>query len=87
MKRVGATSVDQLPLFATDDLIGGALLGADRVQEWRQIAPLLETRGLPKVDQVMGGRYVPAVVGLLQSSIWPRSCWQSAARTRRCGEF
>jgi hypothetical protein len=62
MKRAGATSVDHLPLFATDDLIGTALLGADRVQEWRQIAPLLETRGLPKVDHVMGGRYVPAVV-------------------------
>jgi hypothetical protein len=32
------------------------------VQEWKQIAPLLEERGLPKIDTVMGGRYVRAVV-------------------------
>jgi hypothetical protein len=62
MKRAGPKSLNNLPLFATDDVLGAALLGADRVQEWRQIAPLLETRGLPKVDKLMGGRYVPAVV-------------------------
>lgn len=62
MKRAGTASLDNLPLFATDDVLGAALLGADRVQEWRQIAPLLETRGLPKVDKLMGGRYVRAVV-------------------------
>jgi hypothetical protein len=62
MKRAGAKSLDNLPLLATDDVLGAALLGADRVQEWRQIVPLLETRGLPKVDKLMGGRYVPAVV-------------------------
>jgi hypothetical protein len=56
-----ASSVESLPLFATDDVIGAALLGSERVQEFRQIVPLLEARGLPKVDQLMGGRYVPAV--------------------------
>jgi hypothetical protein len=56
-----ASSVELLPLFATDDVIGAALLGPKRVQEWRQIAPLLEARGLPKIDPLMGGRYVPAV--------------------------
>ena len=51
MKRAGTTSLDNLPLFATDDVLGAALLGAAaRVQEWRQMAPLLEIRGLPKVD-------------------------------------
>jgi hypothetical protein len=62
MKRVRVASFDNLPLFATDDVIGSALLGADRVQEWRQIAPLLEQRGLPKIDSQMGGRYMRAVV-------------------------
>jgi hypothetical protein len=62
MKRAGAKSLENLPLFATDDVLGAALLGADRVQEWRQIVSLLETRGLPKIDKLMGGRYVPAVV-------------------------
>src|SRR6516162_299036 len=50
------TSIKSLPLFATDDAIGAALLGKDRMQEWRQIAPILEARGLPKVDHLMGGR-------------------------------
>ncbi|MGB9389399.1 MAG: hypothetical protein WCB70_05315 [Xanthobacteraceae bacterium] len=62
MKRAGTTSLYKLPLFATEDVLGAALLGADRVQEWLQIAPLLETRGLPKFDKLMGGRYVRAVV-------------------------
>ena len=62
MTRAAKTSsVELLPLFATDDVIGAALLGPKRVQEWRQIAPMLEARGLPKVDPLMGGRYVPAV--------------------------
>ena len=56
------SSIESLPLFATDDAIGAALLGKDRMQEWRQIAPILEARGLPKVDHLMGGRYVRAVV-------------------------
>ena len=56
-----APSIESLPLFATDEVIGAALLGVGRVQEWRQVVPLLEARGLPKVDHLMGGRYVPAV--------------------------
>jgi hypothetical protein len=60
-KSAGAFSLDALPLFATDEIIGAALLGPKRVQEWRQIAPLLEGRGLPKLDPLMGGRYLPAV--------------------------
>jgi hypothetical protein len=56
-----ASSLELLPLFATDDVLGAALLGSERVQEWHQMAPLLEARGLPKVDDMMGGRYVPAV--------------------------
>jgi hypothetical protein len=60
-RAANASSIESLPLFATDEVIGAALLGADRVQEWRQIVPLLEARGLPKVDPLMGGRYVPAV--------------------------
>jgi len=57
----GKRNPESLPWFASDDLLGAALLGADRIQEWRQIAQLLEARGLPKIDQSMGGRYVPAV--------------------------
>jgi hypothetical protein len=61
VRAAKASSIESLPLFATDDVIGAALLGEDGVQEWRQVAQFLETRGLPKIDQLMGGRYVPAV--------------------------
>jgi hypothetical protein len=53
--------LDRLPLFADDKAIGGALLGPKRACEWPAIASLLESRGLPKIDMLMGGRYVPAV--------------------------
>src|SRR5262245_15465227 len=53
---------DFLPVFPTEEVIGAMLLGPGREQEWRQIAPLLEARGLPKVDPMMGGRYVRAVI-------------------------
>src|SRR5262249_45714741 len=33
-----ASGIQALPLFATDAVLGAALLGDDRVQEWRQIA-------------------------------------------------
>jgi hypothetical protein len=59
MTRYG---VEALPIFATDKEIGAALLGANRAQEWQEIAPILETRGLPKIDELMGGRYVRAVI-------------------------
>lgn len=54
-------SLDALPLFSDDLAIGAALLGRARAAEWRELAPLLEARGLPKMDQLLGGRYVPAV--------------------------
>jgi hypothetical protein len=52
---------DKLPLFADDLAIGVAVLGPERAREWTTLAGLYERQGLPKVDEVMGGRYVPAV--------------------------
>jgi hypothetical protein len=52
---------NDLPLFADDQTIGTALLGAQRAKEWSAVAPLYEREGLPKIDRLMGGRYVPAV--------------------------
>jgi hypothetical protein len=54
-------TIDGLPLFADDAAIGNAVLGPRRSDEWREIAALLENRGLPKMDPLMGGRYVPAI--------------------------
>jgi hypothetical protein len=60
-RQSSSRNVESLPLFATDDVIGAALLGPGRETEFKQMAPLLEARGLPKIDELMGGRYVPAV--------------------------
>ncbi len=61
MTRRPAIRLDDLPDFASDTEIGAALLGPGRACEWQRLAPLYERRGFPKVDPVMGGRYVRAV--------------------------
>jgi hypothetical protein len=53
--------IDKLPLFASEAALACALLGPGRTEEWHQIVPLLERRGFPTVDGLMGGRYTPAV--------------------------
>jgi hypothetical protein len=50
-----------LPIFASDEAVAEWLMGPGKANDWRQIAVILETRGLPKVDALMGGRYTPAV--------------------------
>jgi hypothetical protein len=57
----GAFTVENLPLFASDAEIGAALLGSKRASEWKVLAPLYERQGFPKIDPVMGDRYVPAI--------------------------
>ena len=52
---------DRLPLFATDEEIGEAVLGSDRRAEFKGLAILLERQGMPKISPLLGGRYVPAV--------------------------
>lgn len=54
-------TLDELPLFASEEQIATAVLGPGRTVDWRGIAPLLERRGLPGIDGLHGGRYVPAV--------------------------
>jgi hypothetical protein len=56
-----ARTIDSLPMFAADEDISVALMGPGKTGEWRQTAALLEPRGLPKIDAMMGGRYMPAV--------------------------
>ncbi len=57
----GLPKIDDLPMFAPDEAISVAFMGPGKTNEWKQIATLLERRGLPKIDALMGGRYVPAV--------------------------
>jgi hypothetical protein len=37
------------------------VLGPGHFQEWRERVPILERDGLPLIDELMGGRYLPAV--------------------------
>jgi len=54
-------TLDTLPLYADDMAIGEAVLGPKRAKEWVQMTPLLEAKGLPKIDAWHGGRCVPLV--------------------------
>jgi hypothetical protein len=54
-------TLDQLPAFASEDDLATALMGTGKTTAFRQIVPLLERRGFPTIDGLMGGRYVPAV--------------------------
>lgn len=54
-------ALHELPLFASEDDIAVALLGPGKASHWRAIAPLLERRGFPTIDGLMGGRYTPAI--------------------------
>lgn len=52
---------DRLPLYASDDEIGEAVLGWARKGEFKGLAVLHERQGMPRMSPVWGGRYVPAV--------------------------
>lgn len=50
-----------LPLFANDKQLAEAVFGKQRAKDWPRFVALYEGRGLPPLDAVAGGRYVPAV--------------------------
>jgi hypothetical protein len=51
-----------MPLYPTEAQIARAVLG-DRAKDWKRIAKVLEDKeGLPRINELMGGRFWPAVV-------------------------
>lgn len=54
-------TLDNLPLFASEEAIAAAVLGPGKTVEWRGIVRLLENRGFPRIDGLHGGWYVPAI--------------------------
>lgn len=54
-------SLADLPLYASDAQLARTICGAAHEKEWTRFVLLHEGRGLPKIDPVLGGRYVPAV--------------------------
>ena len=59
--RRGQMTIEQLPLFADEKSLSEAVLGRGMYTHWRAVVPLLERRGFPTIDGLMGGRYWPAV--------------------------
>jgi hypothetical protein len=52
----------QMPLYPTEAQIARAVLGS-RAKDWPRISKTLEDKeGLPRINELMGGRFWPAVV-------------------------
>lgn len=51
----------ELPLFAGEEDLAMAVFGPGQLRHWKQVVRLLEERGFPRSDALMGGRYTPAV--------------------------
>jgi hypothetical protein len=49
------------PLYASEEQVAEMVFGPGHLRDWRDRAAILEREGLPKVDPMMGGRYLPAV--------------------------
>jgi len=59
MKKSG----EHLPLYPDEETIAIEIMGAGRARDWPEKARYLEDKhGLPRVDELMGGRFWPAVV-------------------------
>jgi hypothetical protein len=54
-------TLDALPLYATDTELAKAILGP-RAKEWKRVVALYEGKGLPHINVLMCGRFVPAVL-------------------------
>jgi hypothetical protein len=48
-------------LYASEEQIAELILGPNRLRDWKQRVPILERQGMPHIDPLMGGRYLPAV--------------------------
>ena len=58
-----ALRFEDLPLFASDEQIAEACVGADpeAIRRWVARVPALEAHGFPKKTHAYGRRYTPAV--------------------------
>lgn len=52
-----------VPLYPSESEIAALVMGSKRAREWPAKARYLEDKqGLPRIDELMGGRYWPGVV-------------------------
>ncbi|MET4200073.1 hypothetical protein [Bradyrhizobium sp. LA6.12] len=62
--RKSRAAIHDMPLYPNEAQIARAVLG-DRAKDWKRIAKVLEDKeGLPKINELMGGRFWPALVAL-----------------------
>lgn len=52
---------NDLPLYASDEELGPAILGPKRAHLWPQVAKVEEKAGLPRIQHLYGGRYTPGI--------------------------
>lgn len=58
-----ARELAPIPMYPDEDRIALEVMGPARAKEWPSKARYLEDKhGLPRVDELMGGRFWPAVV-------------------------
>jgi hypothetical protein len=68
----------EMPLYPTEAQMARAVLG-ERAKDWKRIAKVLEDKeGFPRISQLMGARFWPAVIAFFYS-------WQHMS-IRRSGE-
>jgi len=60
-------TIHDLPLFASAEEIGEAVLGFERRKEFRGMAEVYMRHGMPQFDLFWGGWYVPAVKAFFDS--------------------
>ena len=49
------------PLYGSEEQVAEMVLGPGRLRDWKERTVVLEREGLPEIDPLMGGRYLPAV--------------------------
>jgi hypothetical protein len=64
-KRLRSSNFEPSSLYPGEEEIARYVLGS-RSRQWSRIAPLLEREGLPQIDPLTGGRFLPAVLAFLE---------------------
>lgn len=73
-------TLNELPIFASEEQLAAAILGPGNTVAWRGIVKLLEGRGFPQIDGLHGGRYVPAVRAFYDVEYGVRPAWDRPAK-------
>jgi hypothetical protein len=96
-RRSDRLTLDDLPLFASDEDLAVAIVGPERAGDFLKTLPTLERRGFPPRSEAFGGRYVPLVRDYFEATVrgafavtgngvvrdGPEGPWPTGRRKRR----